>query len=77
MKTISNAAFAAVALIAGSLTSQANAETIVRFMPKGGVPYTYTVEPAQQKVAARQVHYRHAVKHTAALKRASKADILH
>jgi len=77
MKTISKAAFAAVALVAASLASQANAETIVRFMPKGGVPYTYTVQPEQRKVAVRQVHYRHAVKRTPDLTSASKADVAH
>lgn len=77
MKTISKAGFAAIALVAGSLASQANAETIVRFMPKGGVPYTYTVQPEQQKVAARQVHYRHFSKHDVDLKTASKADVAH
>ncbi len=77
MKTISKAAAAVVVLVAGSLASQANAETIVRFMPKSGVPYTYTVEPEQQKVTARVVHYRHEVKHTADMKTASKADVAH
>ncbi|MFA5957028.1 hypothetical protein [Hyphomicrobium sp.] len=77
MKTISKAAFAAVALVAGSFASQANAETFVRYIGKSSVPYVYTIQPEPEKVAARQVHYRHAVKHTAALKTASKADILH
>jgi hypothetical protein len=77
MKTLSKVAFAAVALVAGSLASQANAETIVRFMPKGGVPYTYTVQPDQQKVAARQAHHRHFAKHDVDVKTASKADVAH
>ena len=77
MKTISKAAVAAVALVAGSLASQANAETIVRFMPKGGVPYTYTVQPEEQKVAARRVHYRRVAKRAVDVKTASKADIAH
>jgi len=77
MKTISKAAVAAITLVAGSLASQANAETIVRFMPKGGVPYTYTVQPEEQKVAARPLHYRHIAKRAVDVKTASKADVAH
>lgn len=77
MKTISKAAVAAIVLVAGSVASQANAETIVRFMPKGGVPYTYTVQPVEQRVAARPVHYRHVAKRGVDVKTASKADIAH
>ena len=77
MKTISKAAVAAVALVAGSLASQANAETIVRFMPKGGVPYTYTVQPERQRVVSRPVHYRHVAKGSVNVKTANKADVAH
>ena len=77
MKTISKAAVAAIALVAGSLASQANAETIVRFMPRSGVPYTYTVQPEQRKVAARPAHYRHIAKRAVDVTTASKADIAH
>ncbi|RUO99848.1 hypothetical protein [Hyphomicrobium sp.] len=77
MKTISKAAVAVVALVAGSLASQANAETIVSYRGKSAVPYTYTVQPEQRKVAARQVHYRHAVKHAVDVTTASKADVAH
>ncbi|CEJ87951.1 exported hypothetical protein [Hyphomicrobium sp. GJ21] len=77
MKILSKAAVAAVALVASSLASQANAETTVRFMPKGGVPYTYTVRPEQQKVAARPVHYRHVAKGYVNVKTANKADVAH
>lgn len=78
MKAISKAAVAAVVLVAGSLASQANAETIVRFMPKSGVPYTYTVQPEEPKVAARPVHLRQQVaKRAADVKTANKADIAH
>lgn len=77
MKIISKAAFAAVALVAGSVASQANAETAVRYIGRSSVPYVYTVQPEQQKAAVRQVHYRHAVKRTPDLTTASKADVAH
>lgn len=51
MKTTSKAALVAFTLGTVAVAGQAEAQTIVRFPPKGGVPYTVThVEP---KIALR------------------------
>ncbi len=77
MKTISKAAFAAVAIVAGSFASQANAETAVRYIGRSSVPYVYTVQPEPEKAAAGRVHYQHVARSAVDVKTASKADVAH
>lgn len=76
MKSISKAALLASALTVGSLASQVQAHTIIRFLPKSGIPYSVPHE--EPRVAVNAPASGHAkTKHaTRDLRTANKAKVI-